>query len=151
VALIDFTELLSIPTPKRYLKLLIPNELESELLFVMEHVMLGKQKRFQQWISKKHMTGAENDDFIVDMIRYICGVFHPSNALLQSDMVPRWAMVGWLLKCLKVSSRTKESPTYIDFGLYILMGLTRQIMGLQMRNWLCFTTGCFGMKKRIQL
>jgi integrator complex subunit 3 len=99
---IDFTELLMIPTPKRYLKLTIPIELESELLFVMENVKLGKQKRYQQWILKKHIVGADPDDFIVDIIRYICGVFHPSNILLQSDMVPRWVMIGWLLKCLKV-------------------------------------------------
>ena len=99
---VDLAQLLSLPTPKRYLKLLVPLDLERELIFVMENVKLGNQKRYQQWILKKHFFGGDDDDFIVDIIRYICIVFHPSNLLLQSDMIPRWAMIGWLLKCIKV-------------------------------------------------
>lgn len=31
------------------------------------------------------------------MIRFIVGVIHPTNELLCSDIIPRWAVIGWLL------------------------------------------------------
>src|SRR4029434_10326942 len=39
-------------------------------------------------------------------IRYICGVVHPSNEVLSSDILPRWAIIGWLLTTCTVRTRT---------------------------------------------
>ena len=33
-----------------------------------------------------------------DLIRFIVGVIHPTNELLCSDIIPRWAVIGQLLK-----------------------------------------------------
>lgn len=35
-----------------------------------------------------------------DLIRFIVGVIHPTNELLCSDIIPRWAVIGQLLKNL---------------------------------------------------
>ncbi len=36
----------------------------------------------------------ESDSLVCDLIRFIVGVYHPSNAVLNSDIVPRWAVLG---------------------------------------------------------
>jgi len=41
---------------------------------------------------------------ICDVVRYICGVYHPSNLILGSDVVQRYAMLGWLMQMLKVGA-----------------------------------------------
>lgn len=91
----------------------------------MENVKLGRQKRYQQWILKKYMLSADNDEFLVDIIRYICVVFHPPNSLLQSDMVPRWAMIGWLLKCIKVWHIRSKLDNDLDHADIVLDKLRR--------------------------
>lgn len=39
----------------------------------------------------------ESQSLRIDLIRFIVGVIHPSNELLCSDIIPRWAVIGWLL------------------------------------------------------
>ena len=34
-----------------------------------------------------------------DLVRFISLGFHPNNKLLQSQVVPRWALLGWILTC----------------------------------------------------
>ena len=63
---------------------------------------MGNQKRYQQWFTQCFLTTPESESLICDLIRYICGVFHPPNSILSSDIVPRWAVIGWLLNLVKV-------------------------------------------------
>jgi len=37
-----------------------------------------------------------------DVVRFICGCWHPPNQILSSDIVQRWVVIGWLLKSIKV-------------------------------------------------
>jgi hypothetical protein len=39
----------------------------------------------------------ESQSLRCDLIRFIVGVIHPTNELLCSDIIPRWAVIGWLL------------------------------------------------------
>jgi integrator complex subunit 3 len=64
---------------------------------------MGNQKRYQQWFATAFLSRPENETLIPDLIRYICGVYHPPNQILCSDVVPRWAVIGWLLKSVKVT------------------------------------------------
>ena len=64
---------------------------------------MGNQKRYQGWFMQKFLSTPESESLIPDLIRYICGVYHPPNHVLCSDIVPRWAIIGWLLKCVKVT------------------------------------------------
>ncbi|MDR3738339.1 MAG: integrator complex subunit 3 [Terracidiphilus sp.] len=45
----------------------------------------------------RFFSSKTGDTLMADTVRYCCCLFHPSNKLLQSAVVPRWAMIGWLL------------------------------------------------------
>ncbi|PRQ49916.1 putative integrator complex subunit 3 [Rosa chinensis] len=60
------------------------------------------QKRYQAWFAKKFLCAPNRETLIVDIVRFICCAHHPPNEIIQSDIIPRWAVVGWLLKyCTK--------------------------------------------------
>ena len=40
-----------------------------------------------------------------DMVRFICGFYHPPNAILASNVVQRYAMLGWLMQLMRVRIR----------------------------------------------
>lgn len=55
-------------------------------------------------MSSKHLSSPESLEMIPELIRYICCVIHPTNEILGSDILPRWAVVGWLLSLCQVSN-----------------------------------------------
>jgi integrator complex subunit 3 len=70
-------------------------------------VRFGQQKRYQDWFQRQYLSTAESQSLRCDLIRYICGVVHPSNEVLSSDILPRWAIIGWLLTTCTVRGRAK--------------------------------------------
>ena len=60
-------------------------------------VRFGQQKRYQDWFQRQYLSTPESQSLRCDLIRYICAVIHPSNEILSSDIIPRWAVIGWLL------------------------------------------------------
>jgi hypothetical protein len=42
----------------------------------------------------RYLSTLVSDSLAPDIARFICGVFHPSNKLIQSSVVPRWAVLG---------------------------------------------------------
>lgn len=48
-------------------------------------------------ICYQYLATPESQSLRVDLIRFIVGVIHPTNELLCSDIIPRWAIIGWLL------------------------------------------------------
>eukprot|EP00727_Mastigamoeba_balamuthi_P007508 m51a1_g3378 hypothetical protein (993) ;mRNA; f:478094-481850 len=89
-------QLLSTPTPKPYLQSRLTPDMETQLLFMMREVRLGMQGRYQTWFQQRHFANPENESLVVDLVRYTCCVWHPTNAIICSDIVPRWAMLGWM-------------------------------------------------------
>ncbi|MEQ2217163.1 hypothetical protein XENOCAPTIV_025974 [Xenoophorus captivus] len=71
-------------------------------------VRFGQQKRYQDWFQRQYLSTAESQSLRCDLIRYICGVVHPSNEVLSSDILPRWAIIGWLLTTCTVRGRKKR-------------------------------------------
>lgn len=51
----------------------------------------------------QYLSSPESQTLRADLIRYIVGVVHPSNEVLCSDIIPRWAIIGWLLTSCQVS------------------------------------------------
>jgi integrator complex subunit 3 len=45
----------------------------------------------------QYLNTPESQSLRCDLIRFIVGVIHPTNELLCSDIIPRWAVIGWLL------------------------------------------------------
>ncbi|KAK3255931.1 hypothetical protein CYMTET_34911, partial [Cymbomonas tetramitiformis] len=74
-------------------------------------VRMGHQNRYQKWYHQRHLQGGEKEaeSLVPDLIRYICCCFHPSNEILQSDILPRWAVIGWLLMCCKTRPGAEAS------------------------------------------
>lgn len=88
-------------TSSRYSLLRISPEMEIQLRFLLTNVKLGHQKRHQMWFYRKFLNEPDIDFVIVDIVRFICCAHHPSNEIIQSDIVPRWALIGWLLTCCR--------------------------------------------------
>lgn len=95
---LDITQLYLSRTSSRYLLLRITPEMENQLRFLLTHVKLGSQMRYQVWFGKKFLGAPERETLLIDIVRFICCGHHPSNDIIQSDIIPRWAVIGWLLK-----------------------------------------------------
>ncbi|KAK9735954.1 hypothetical protein RND81_04G240700 [Saponaria officinalis] len=99
---LDISEIYRIRTSSRYFLLRITPEMETQLRFLLTHVKLGAQRRHQAWFARKFLFGPERESIISDIVRFVCCAHHPSNEVLQSEVIPRWAVIGWLLKsCTK--------------------------------------------------
>ncbi|XP_013877897.1 integrator complex subunit 3 [Austrofundulus limnaeus] len=90
-------QLLTARTSRKFLACRLTPDMETKLLFMTSRVRFGQQKRYQDWFQKQYLSTAESQSLRCDLIRYICGVVHPSNEVLSSDILPRWAIIGWLL------------------------------------------------------
>ncbi|KAJ4724391.1 integrator complex subunit 3-like [Melia azedarach] len=97
----DISQLYHMRSSSRYFLTRITPEMETQLRFLLTHVKFGSQKRYQEWFTRKFLFGPERETLIVDIVRFICCGHHPSNEIIQSDVVPRWAVIGWLLKCCR--------------------------------------------------
>ena len=100
----DVYQLLQVPSRRRFLASRLTPEMETYLKYMLQHVPMGNQKRYQQWFQQWFLAGPEADSLVCDLVRYICCVVHPTNEILQSDVIPRWAMIGWLMQLTKVRS-----------------------------------------------
>ncbi|PON63342.1 Integrator complex subunit [Parasponia andersonii] len=98
----DISQLYCTRTSSRYFLLRITPEMEAQLRFLLTHVKLGSQKRHQTWFTKKFLCGPDRETVISDIVRFVCCGHHPPNEIIRSEVIPRWAVVGWLLKsCTK--------------------------------------------------
>ncbi|OQR70590.1 integrator complex subunit 3-like [Tropilaelaps mercedesae] len=90
-------QLLATRTPRRFLQSRVTPDMERKLYFMTHQVKLGQQRRYQDWFHKQYLSTPESQSLRCDLIRYICCFIHPSNEILCSDILPRWAVIGWLL------------------------------------------------------
>lgn len=90
-------QLLTMRTPRRFLQSRLTPDMEKKIAFLTSQVKFGQQKRYQEWFQKQYLSTPESQTLRCDLIRFICGVIHPSNEVLCSDIIPRWAVIGWLL------------------------------------------------------
>ncbi|KAK8952204.1 hypothetical protein KSP39_PZI003713 [Platanthera zijinensis] len=97
----DISRLYRTRTPSHFFFLTITPEMETQLRFLLTHVKWGNQKRYQAWFAKKHFCTPESETVIVDIVRFICSAHHPSNKIIQSNVISRWAIIGWLLNCCR--------------------------------------------------
>ncbi|KAK7404288.1 hypothetical protein VNO78_05061 [Psophocarpus tetragonolobus] len=97
----DVSQIFSTRTSSRYSLLRISPEMETQLRFLLTNIKLGHQKRHQLWFANKFLNEPDKEFLIVDIVRFICCAHHPPNEIIQSDIVPRWALIGWLLTCCR--------------------------------------------------
>lgn len=94
-------------------------------------VRFGQQKRYQDWFQRQYLSTPDSQSLRCDLIRYICGVVHPSNEVLSSDILPRWAIIGWLLTTCTVRGWAVgqrrsggEGSSSLEFPLFACFFLT---------------------------
>ncbi|XP_052276619.1 integrator complex subunit 3-like isoform X2 [Dreissena polymorpha] len=91
-------QLLTIRTSRKFQISRLTPDMENKLVFLTTKVKFGQHKRYQDWFQRQYLSTPESQSLRCDLIRYICCVFHPSNELLCSEIIPRWAVIGWLLQ-----------------------------------------------------
>ncbi|XP_047121442.1 integrator complex subunit 3 isoform X1 [Schistocerca piceifrons] len=108
-------QLLQSRTSRRFLQSRLTPDMERKLVFLTSQVRFGYHKRYQEWFQRQYLATPESQSLRCDLIRFIVGVIHPTNELLCSDIIPRWAVIGWLLTtCTSVvtASNTKLALFY---------------------------------------
>lgn len=93
----DISQIYQTRTSSRYLLLRITPIMETQLRFLLTHVKFGSQIRYQAWFARKFLCGPERETVICDIVRFICCAHHPPNEIIQSVVIQRWAIIGWLL------------------------------------------------------
>ncbi|XP_010521545.1 PREDICTED: integrator complex subunit 3 isoform X2 [Tarenaya hassleriana] len=99
----DISQIYQSRTSSRYFLLRITPEMETQLRFLLTYVKLGSQMRHQTWFWRKFLSRPEKETILIDIVRFICCAHHPSNKIIQSDVIPRWAVIGWLLKLCRTN------------------------------------------------
>nr|CAD7452925.1 unnamed protein product [Timema tahoe] len=90
-------QLLQTRTSRRFFQSRLTPEMERKLVFLTSSVRFGFHKRYQEWFQRQYLATQESQSLRCDLIRFIVGVIHPTNELLCSDIIPRWAVIGWLI------------------------------------------------------
>uniref|UniRef100_A0A336LPS8 SOSS complex subunit A homolog n=1 Tax=Culicoides sonorensis TaxID=179676 RepID=A0A336LPS8_CULSO len=90
-------QILQTRTSRRFLQCRLTPDMERKLIFLTNNVKFGHQKRYQDWFQDRYFTTPESHSLRSDLIRFIINAIHPTNDMLCSDIIPRWAIIGWLL------------------------------------------------------
>lgn len=112
--------LLQTRTSRRYLQSRLTPDMERKLVFLTSQVRFGHHKKYQEWFQRQYLATPESQSLRSDMIRFIVGVIHPTNELLCSDIIPRWAVIGWLLTTCtsNVAASNAKLALFYDWLFY---------------------------------
>ncbi|KAI5651402.1 integrator complex subunit 3 domain-containing protein [Phthorimaea operculella] len=107
-------------TSRRYLQSRLTPDMERKLVFLTSQVRFGHHKKYQEWFQRQYLATPESQSLRSDMIRFIVGVIHPTNELLCSDIIPRWAVIGWLLTTCtsNVAASNAKLALFYDWLFY---------------------------------
>lgn len=128
---LDISQFYYTRTSSRYFLLRISQEMEAQLRFLMTNVKLGSQNRYQLWFAKKFLHGPESATIISDIVRFICCAHHPPNEVIQSDIIPRWAVIGWLLKCCRKNYIEANAKLALFYDWLFFDDRTDKIMNIE--------------------
>lgn len=124
-------QLLSNRTPRRLFQSRLTFDMERKISFLATQVKFGNQKRYQDWFHKQYLSTPESLSLRCDLIRYICTIIHPSNEVLCSDIIPRWAIIGWLLTTCTTSASASNSKLTLFFDWLLYDAKMDNIMNIE--------------------
>lgn len=90
-------QLMQTRTSRRFILSRLTQDMERKISFLFTNVKFGQQKRYQEWFQRQYLSTPESQSLRCDLIRFICCLIHPSNEVLSSDIIPRWAVIGWII------------------------------------------------------
>lgn len=123
--------ILSTRTPRRLVQSRLTFDMERKINFLATQVKFGNQKRYQDWFHKQYLATPESLSLRCDLIRYICMIIHPSNEVLCSDIIPRWAIIGWLLTTCTTSASSNNSKLALFFDWLLYDAKVDNIMNIE--------------------
>lgn len=124
-------QLLQTRTSRRYLQSRLTPEMERKLVFLTSHVRFGNHKRYQDWFQRQYLATPESQSLRCDMIRFIVGVIHPTNDMLCSELIPRWAVIGWLLTTCTSVVAVSNAKLALFYDWLIFDGEKDNIMNIE--------------------
>ena len=124
-------QLMTMNTERGYITHCLTPQMENEINFMLSTIRNGYQKRFQQWFTSKYLFCPEGENLICDLIRFICVCYHPTNAQLCSDLVPRWVVIGWLLKLVKSEEMIANAKLALFFDFFFFNKDKTNIMNIE--------------------
>eukprot|EP00038_Savillea_parva_P029308 m.70248 g.70248 ORF g.70248 m.70248 type:complete len:1019 (-) comp8633_c0_seq2:357-3413(-) len=112
--------LLRIKCPAFILTSRLTSHTERLLMFLMSKVRREGRLRHQKWFKVLNLAGPRCDTLICDLIRYVVCVYHPPNRVISSDVVPRFLVLDWLLKCVTTSygAQNAKLAVFLDWFAY---------------------------------
>lgn len=61
----------------------------------------NQYQRNLNWFIQRFLSTPEAEPFYVDVVRYLVAGWYPSNQILQSDIVPRYVIIGSMIRSIK--------------------------------------------------
>ncbi|KAG0088835.1 Integrator complex subunit 3 [Podila epicladia] len=107
-------KLMAVPSRDFILGSRLTFDMERKLLFILKTLNVGDHIRNTTWFYERYLAAPEADALFSDIIRYICGVYHPTNAVLASSIVPRWLFIATLLRYV----RSNTTASNIKLALF---------------------------------
>ncbi|KAI7833981.1 protein-domain-containing protein [Kickxella alabastrina] len=113
-------QLLRVPTPRMFLANRLTFDMEARLLFILEHVPTSSYARNLTWFVHRYLGTPESETLFSDIVRYVCGVCHPSNAVLASNIVQRYVFLGGLFRYIRsqVVAANVKLALFFDWLFY---------------------------------
>ncbi|CAO3610084.1 unnamed protein product [Mucor fragilis] len=93
--------MLNSPTPKDFLKCRLTPDVEHKLLFILQNLRITHFQKNLNWFTQRFLSTPESEPFYVDVVRYLVAGWYPSNQILQSDIVPRYVVIGSMIRSIK--------------------------------------------------
>ncbi|KAI8342956.1 protein-domain-containing protein [Chlamydoabsidia padenii] len=92
---------LKTPTPKEFLRSRLTPDMEQKLMYILQNLRIGQYQRNLGWFTQRFLSTTEAEIFYADVIRFIVAGWYPNNQILQSDIVPRYVVLGTMLRTIK--------------------------------------------------
>ncbi|KAJ2655177.1 hypothetical protein IWW48_005670 [Coemansia sp. RSA 1200] len=124
-------QLLRTPTPRVFLANRLTFEMETRLLFILERLPGNAYSRNLTWFVHRYLSTPESETLYSDLIRYIVGVFHPPNAVLASNIVPRYVFLGILLRYVRSQVVAANAKLALFFDWLFYDPATDNIMNIE--------------------
>lgn len=124
-------QLLHTRTSRRFLQCRLTPEVERKVHFMTNSVKFGLHKRYQDWFQDKYFATPESHSLRSDLIRFIVNAIHPTNDMLCSDIVPRWAIIGWILTSCTSQTALANAKLALFYDWLVFDPLKDNIMNVE--------------------
>lgn len=102
-------ELLKIRTQTKFVKLNVTFEMANKITFMLQKVKFGQHEYYQRWLIKTYLSSMTSQSLLPDLVRFVVLCVIPTNEILASDVLPRWAFCGFILSQCTTAQTTSAT------------------------------------------